>query len=46
MMAKMIWNYIEEDKQNFNKIKKRLLNNKKIFQCLFPRSIALLRNKV
>ena len=48
-VAEIVWNYIGEDRQNFNKIKKRLVCNMKIFQFVYSgstlRSIALLGNK-
>ena len=34
-LADIVWNYIEEDEQNFNKIKKWLVDNIKIFQFVY-----------
>lgn len=36
-VAKIVWNYMEEDKQKFNKIKQTLVNNMKRFQFVYSR---------
>ena len=36
-VAKIVWSYMEQDKQKFNKIKQTLVNNMKRFQFVYSR---------
>ena len=33
--AEIVWKYIEENEENFHKIKQKLIDNKKIFQFVY-----------
>ena len=35
-VAEIVWKYIEKDETNFGKMKRKLLENKKIFQFVYP----------
>ena len=34
-VADIVWKYLEQDEQNFNKIRKKLIENKKVFQFVY-----------
>ena len=34
-VADIVWKYLEQDKQNFDKIRKKLIGNKKVFQFVY-----------
>ena len=48
-VANFVWKYLEEDEENFDKIKNKLIENKKIFQFVYsstyPEFIASLKNE-
>ena len=48
-VANFVWKYLEEDEENFDKIKNKLIENKKIFQFVYsstcPEFTAPLKNE-
>ena len=48
-VANFVWKYLEEDEENFDEIKNKLIENKKIFQFVYsstyPEFIASLKNE-
>ena len=48
-VANFVWKYLEEDEENLDKIKNKLIENKKIFQFVYsstyPEFIASLKNE-